>query len=262
MPLLPSYTAIVTGGASGLGLTISRALLAEGANVIIADVNPSALESCPAALDAVDSPTLLTLRCDVSSDTDVASAVEQAVTKYGRIDILINNAAINDAMAPVGDCPREMWDKNLLVNVTGPYLTSQACVRQFLAQEARDDGTRGVIVNIISAAGIRGHRAGAAYTASKHALVGLTRNTAAFYGPKGIRAVGVLPGAMETGMGGEGRKREYHAEGVALVGKTFATETPWNKVEEVARLCVLLASPGVGTVNGSLVGADNGWTAI
>ncbi|KAI8274364.1 3-beta-hydroxycholanate 3-dehydrogenase (NAD(+)) 2 [Colletotrichum sp. SAR 10_98] len=134
-----------------------------------------------------------------------------------RLDVLINNASISDKMHPTGDCDMAMWEKNILVNMTGPFVTSQAAIQQFLKQDAPEGGQRGVILNVISPAGLNGARAGVAYTASKHGTVGLTRSTAAFYGPKGIRCLAIMPGPMQTNMArNENHIADFHKEGLAV----------------------------------------------
>jgi len=246
-------TVIVTGAAGGLGLAIAKAFAAQGANLVITDIDDKRLAECPASFDVART---LVLKVDGTDDAAVDGMIKTAVGKFGRIDVLVNNAAVNDFMEPVGDCSRAMWDKNLLVNLTAPFISSQLAVRQFLAQEP----AKGVILNVISAAGASGFRAGCAYTASKHGLVGLTKNTAAFYGSKGIRCVAIMPGAMMTGMGHDASK--YHKEGRDMSASTFAAGLRWNPLEEVAKTVMVLCSDGMDTVNGACVNTDNGWTAI
>jgi len=216
-----SKTAIVTGGAAGLGLAIVQAFLSEGANVIATDINDAALQALPDAVDAAHKDRLVPYKCDSADDEAVQKMVVDAVARFGRVDVLVNNAGVNDNMDPTGVCSRAMWDRNLLVNLTGPFITSQHTINQFLKQEpasgdAAGVGTRGVIVNVISAAGQNGWRAGVAYTASKHGAVGLTKNTAAFYGPRGIRCVAIMPGPMRTNMARNHDISKYHPEGLQL----------------------------------------------
>jgi hypothetical protein len=101
---------------------------------------------------------------------------------------------------------------------------------------------------------------GCAYTASKHGLVGLTKNTAAFYGSKGIRCLAIMPGAMMTGMGHDAST--YHEEGRDLSSSTFAAGMRWNPLEEVSKTVMVLCSDGMDTVNGAIVNTDNGWSVI
>jgi NAD(P)-dependent dehydrogenase (short-subunit alcohol dehydrogenase family) len=149
-------TVIVTGGAGGLGLAIAKAFAAQGANVIITDIDDKRLAECPAAFEESAKPRVLPLKVDGTDEKAVEGMIKTAVEKFGHIDVLVNNAAVNDRMDPVGDCSREMWDKNLLVNLTAPFISSQLAIRQFLSQEPK----KGVILNVISGAGAHGFRAG------------------------------------------------------------------------------------------------------
>jgi len=183
-------TFIVTGGGRGLGLDIARAFLAEGANVAISDVNEATLTACSEKLATDHADKFLTIKADSTNDEEVQALIKATVEKFGRLDGLINNAAVNDDMSPVGDCDRSMWEKNILVNLTGPYVTCHWAVQQMMKQDEVNKA-RGVILNVASSAGMFGMRSGAAYTASKHGLIGLTKNTAAFYGPRGIRCMAI-----------------------------------------------------------------------
>ncbi|CRJ96580.1 hypothetical protein BN1723_008640 [Verticillium longisporum] len=244
-------TVIVTGGAGGLGFAIVQAFLAAGANVVATDIQDTLLDALPAAIEAEHKERLLPYKCDSSDDAGVQKLVSDTVARFGRLDIL---------------------DSNLLVNLTGPFVTSQNAVRQYLSQELVN-GHRGTILNVISTAGNHGGRAGVAYTASKHGLVGLTKSTAAFYGPKGIRPVGIMPGAMPTNIsGGSHDISRLHPEGMALSGATCQTwqgepgKGGWNlgtsPLEQVAKIVLLLCSDGMNTINGALVPTDMGWAAV
>ncbi|KAJ5007923.1 3-beta-hydroxycholanate 3-dehydrogenase (NAD(+)) 2 [Colletotrichum sp. SAR 10_66] len=214
-----SKTVAITGGAAGLGLALTNAFLAANATVLALDISPAALESLPAAVPEAHRARVHPIKCDVTSPASVAEAFSTYLSAdpSRRLDVLINNAGISDKMHPTGDCDMAMWEKNILVNMTGPFVTSQAAIQQFLKQDAREGGQRGVILNVISAAGLNGARAGVAYTASKHGTVGLTRSTAAFYGPKGIRCLAIMPGPMQTNMArNENHIADFHKEGLAV----------------------------------------------
>jgi NAD(P)-dependent dehydrogenase (short-subunit alcohol dehydrogenase family) len=149
-------TVIVTGAAGGLGLAIAKAFAAQGANVVVTDIDDKRLAECPASFDEAEKSRVLVLKVDGTDEKAVEGMIKTAVEKFGRIDVLVNNAAVNDSMEPVGDCSRAMWDKNLLVNLTAPFISSQLAVRQFLGQEPK----KGVILNVISGAGARGFASG------------------------------------------------------------------------------------------------------
>ncbi|KAL3302150.1 bacilysin biosynthesis oxidoreductase bacc [Colletotrichum asianum] len=270
-----SKTVAITGGAAGLGLALTNAFLAANATVLALDVSPAALEALPAAVPEAHRAHVHPIKCDVTSPASVAEAFAAYLSgdSTRRLDVLVNNAGISDKMHPTGECDMAMWEKNILVNMTGPFVTSQAAIQQFLKQEAREGGQRGVILNVISAAGLNGARAGVAYTASKHGTVGLTRSTAAFYGPKGIRCLAIMPGPMQTNMArNENHIADFHKEGLAVVVSTFNTvhgdpanqgwNFGWSPLEQVAKTVLVLCSDGMNTINGALVPTDMGWTTV
>ncbi|KAM0274872.1 hypothetical protein ACHAQH_007797 [Verticillium albo-atrum] len=265
-------TVIVTGGAGGLGLAIVQAFLAEGANVVATDIQDKLIEALPETIDQQHKERLLPYKCDSTDDAAVQKLIKYTVAKFGRLDVLVNNAGIMDKMQPTGDCTREVWDSNLLVNLTGPFVTSQNAIRQYLDQELVG-GQKGVILNVISTAGNHGGRAGVAYTAAKHGVVGLTKSTAAFYGPKGIRSLAIMPGPMHTNIAGANHDvSRFHPEGMALSMATCSTwqgepgKVGWNlgmsPLEQVAKTVMVLCSDGMNTVNGALVPTDMGWAAM
>ncbi|EQB50184.1 hypothetical protein CGLO_10392 [Colletotrichum gloeosporioides Cg-14] len=270
-----SKTVAITGGAAGLGLALTNAFLAANATVLALDISPAALDSLPGAVPEAHRARVHPIKCDVTSPASVAEAFSTYLSAdpSRRLDVLVNNAGISDKMHPTGDCDMAMWDKNILVNMTGPFITSQAAIQQFLKQDAREDGQRGVILNVISAAGLNGARAGVAYTASKHGTVGLTRSTAAFYGPQGIRCLAIMPGPMQTNMArNENHIADFHKEGLAVVVSTFNTvhgdpakqgwNFGWSPLEQVAKTVLVLCSDGMNTINGALVPTDMGWTTV
>ena len=152
-------TVIVTGGAGSLGLAVVKNFLAEGANVVATDVQDSLLSALPDEIEESDRSRVLPYKCNSADEAEVQKLIADIVEKFGRLDVLINNAAVNDRLDPTGDCPREMWDRNILVNMTGPFVTSQHAIKQLLKQELIGD-QRGIILNVISAAGSFGGRAG------------------------------------------------------------------------------------------------------
>ncbi|KAI8240666.1 3-beta-hydroxycholanate 3-dehydrogenase (NAD(+)) 2 [Colletotrichum sp. SAR 10_96] len=258
-----SKTVAITGGAAGLGLALTNAFLAANATVLALDISPAALESLPAAVPEAHRARVHPIKCDVTSPASVAEAFSTYLSAdpSRRLDVLINNAGISDKMHPTGDCDMAMWEKNILVNMTGPFVTSQAAIQQFLKQDAPEGGQRGVILNVISAAGLNGARAG------------LTRSTAAFYGPKGIRCLAIMPGPMQTNMArNENHIADFHKEGLAVVVSTFNTvhgdpakqgwNFGWSPLGQVAKTVLVLCSDGMNTINGALVPTDMGWTTV
>ncbi|TKA77970.1 hypothetical protein B0A49_02430 [Cryomyces minteri] len=246
--------------AGGLGKAIASALLEAGANVAICDLNQSRIDQCSAEF-ATFSKQLIVFKIDITDESQIVSLFEHCIAKFGRVDVLVNNAGLMDHFDPVGvikitggaaDLDKALWDTVIAVNLTAPYLVSKHAVKHM--QEERS----GVILNISSAAGVAGFRAGAAYTASKHGLIGLTKNTAAYYSKKGIRCNAILPGAMKTNIA-DALATGMNMEGYQTMQTTAAMEPSDNDLETIAKLCLFLCSDDAGVVNGACVQTDGGW---
>jgi NAD(P)-dependent dehydrogenase (short-subunit alcohol dehydrogenase family) len=219
--------------------------VAAGARVIAADVDEARLAQLS------ESAAITPMRCDMTSQADVEALVVSA-ERLGRLDVVCNNAGIMDRFLPVGEVTDEVWTAVLAVNLGGPMRLSRAAIPLMLR------AGRGVIINTSSVAGLAGSRAGAAYTTSKHGLIGLTRNIAATYGRDGIRCVAIAPGAVNTGMsfGGEPDQRGY-----AALRTTLSTNVRPGEPVEIANLAVFLASEEASFINGTVLTADGGWLA-
>ena len=255
-------TAIVTGAGSGLGRAVARQLADEGARVVGVDVNRTGLMD---TMDALAMPGLAVV-ADVSVPAEVNRIVATATGADGdgggdggnggggRIDVLVNNAAVLDRLLPVIECDDDTWARVLGINLSGPFLLCRAVLPLMVARG------RGAIVNLSSVAGIRGGRGGAAYTVSKHGVIGLTRAVAAEYGEDGVRCNAVCPGGISTGIG-RGETRSEH--GMAMLERTIPKG--WGHVaepEELADIVCFLASADARNVNGAVVVGDGGWTSI
>lgn len=242
---LKDRVAVVTGAGSGIGLAITQRFVSEGAAVVGADVADDHLARL-AALGGVTA-----VRANVTSPADMDRLVEVAAAQ-GRLGILVNNAGIMDGFRPVTEVTDEVWERVLAVNLTGPMMLTRAALPTMLAAGG------GVIINISSIGGLVGGRAGAAYTASKHGLIGLTKNIAATYGSDGIRCVAIAPGGVNTGipLGGEPSERGY-----ATLSKTLQANPRMGEPEEIANLAAFLASDQASFINGSVIVADGGWLA-
>lgn len=257
---LHGITALVTGGASGLGHAIAVKFLEEGGNVVICDVNNDRLQHLVEAWNkgAKYTGRTLLLQTDVTDESSVNKLMGEIVARFGRLDILVNNAGIMDKFDPVGSCDKTLWDRVLAVNLTGPFITSKAAVNQMEAQEPAG----GIIINIGSNSSYQGLFAGAAYTVSKHGIMGLTKNTAGFYGPKGIYAMALLLGGMETnisdafaaGFNQEAMKRTFAAHPGFVMGETSIA------VDHVANYCAFLANRDMAAAaNGSCIVLNKNW---
>lgn len=241
-------TAIVTGAGSGMGAAIARGLAAEGADVVGVDIDGDAVAAV--AENAVG--TIRPERVDVSDPDQVATLVE-TVAARGPIDVLCNNAGVLDDYAPAHETSWELWRRILGVNLDGPFLLSRAVAPVMVAQG------KGAIVNTCSIAAYVAGGGGTAYTTSKHALLGLTRQLAFDYGPHGVRVNAVCPGAVATGMTTELRTPEQaNAHVDAAIAATPAGR--WGEPDEIASVVLFLASDEASFVHGTPVLADGGWT--
>jgi NAD(P)-dependent dehydrogenase (short-subunit alcohol dehydrogenase family) len=239
--------AFVTGAASGIGRAAAVAFAAEGARAAILDRTEAALHE---TADAVRNAggEVLTLACDVSRPEEVEAAVARTVKRFGRLDIAFNNAGVENKAAPVAEIELEEWDRILDINLRGTFV----CMKHELAQMVRQGS--GVVVNTSSGAGIRGVAGGAAYAASKHAIIGLTKSAALDYAKSNIRVNAVLPGNIETPMmdrftGGDIQKA-IDLEPVGRLGKP----------EEIADAVLWMSADLGAFVTGASISVDGGWS--
>ena len=239
--------AFITGAASGIGRAAAIAFVAEGARVAILDRSADALRTVEASVKEAGGE-VLAIACDVSSPDQVEGAIKQIVDRFGRLDIAFNNAGVENKAAPVHEIDLAEWDRIIGINLRGTFL----CMKHELAQMVKQG--RGVVVNTSSGAGIRGVAGGAAYAASKHAIIGLTRSAALDYAKQNIRVNAVLPGNIETPMmdrftGGDMQKA-IDLEPVGRLGKP----------EEIAEAVLWMASDLGGFVTGAATVIDGGWS--
>lgn len=259
---LEDKVVLVTGGAGGLGRAIVKACSDNKAKVVICDVNEERVKETENDFEKLwhvgPLDKLSTAVTDVSNETGAAAAVEHCIRRFGRLDILINCAGIMDGFDPVDSVDVDLWNRVLAVNLTGPALMSKHAVKHFLS---RGDKCAGSIVNVAAAAAVRGAAAGAAYTAAKHGLVGLTKNTAAAYAKKNIRCNAVLPGNMDTNLLTT-VPTDFNEEGRQVAQTLQAVLPGYVDVDKLAKTIVHLASDNAEGINGAVVAADNGWSAF
>ncbi|RJE27606.1 NAD dependent epimerase/dehydratase family [Aspergillus sclerotialis] len=250
-------TCLVTGGASGLGKAIATKYLEAGASVVICDINEERL--LQAFNELAVKGTLKAVKADITSAEEAQNLFNEIIHAFGKLDVLVNNAGIMDHFDPVGDLDEGLWDKVMAVNLKAPYLLSKLAVQHMLSQEKPD----GCIFNIVSVAGKAGWAAGAAYTASKHGLLGLTKNTASFYGSRGIRCNSLVMGGMETNIA-DSFKTGMNTEGYQKTNELLkAVNIPLCDVDRAAELCTSLTfGKGTSLVNGACIPVDHGWSAV
>lgn len=248
---LTGKVAVITGAGSGIGRAMATLFASEGAKVVVADIVEERVNEVVAAInEAGGSATGVVV--NVASQEDVSRMIERATEHFGRLDILCNNAGIMDRMAPVHEVSDELWERVLSVNLTGPFLACREAIPIM-----REQGS-GVILNTSSLAGVNGSRAGAAYTASKHGVVGLTKNIAFMYAAEGIRCNALCPGAVETAIGIGGAPSEF---GYGRMQLGLGTNPRAAKPEELARIALALVSDDGSFVNGAALVVDGGWSA-
>jgi NAD(P)-dependent dehydrogenase (short-subunit alcohol dehydrogenase family) len=259
---LSSKVIIVTGSANGLGRAIAETLLSRGASVTICDIDETRLTTTKNEFLAThSSENVLALKVDVTNEDSVKALVEQTVSHFGHLDIVINNAGIMDKFDPIGDCEPGMWHSVLAVNLTGPYLVTKHALPHLQARsDARGGGDLGsLIINIGSTASFSGLTAGAAYTVSKHGLVAMTKHSAGFYGPKGVYSVALQPGGMN-----ETNISSAFAAGMNMEGFKAVTGAHPNMnnipISHVARYAAFLSEDGIGqSSNGSCIVFTGNW---
>lgn len=249
---LENKVAVVTGAASGMGKAIAELFAKEGAKVLLADYNLEGAEKVAEAI-AASGGTAKAVKANVAELADIENMIDTAVNTFGTLDILVNNAGIMDGFEPAGDITDEKWDRIFDVNTKSIVRAIRKAIPIFLAKG------KGVIINTASTGGVSGAHAGVAYTASKHAVVGITKNTAYMYANEGIRCNAIAPGATATNI--QTSMTNISEFGASRTQKTQSVIPRIGQPEEIAQVALFLASDESSFVNGVVLAADAGWTA-
>lgn len=253
---LEGRTAIVTGGSSGIGRAIARKFAGEGANVVVADVTVQAIEGGEPVCDLIaeEGGSAIFLQTDVSREAEVDALVTETIRRFGRLDVLVNNAVLR-AGKPLLETEEADWDRVMDVSLKGAYLCARAAVRQMVTQDIVAEA-RGRLINISSQHGHISAPEDFAYGVSKAGVAYMTRQIAADYARQNVICNAVAPGKILTGKGGravEPRWIDYSN-----------TRTPWPRLgtpEDIANASLFLASDEATFLTGHTLFVDGGWMA-
>ena len=240
---------VVTGASSGMGRKISLDFAKEGATVIAVARRLERLEEIAKEAEGF-AGKILPYQGDISLEEVNNGMIDYSVKKCGKLDVLVNNAGIMDEFTPIGELTNELFTKVMAVNLNGPIYAMRKAVQVMLEQE-----TKGNIVNIASIGGVCGARAGVAYTASKHAIVGATKNTAYMYAGK-IRCNVVCPGGVETEV--MNSQTNISQFGVGRIMAGLDTSIPAGKVEDISTAVLYIASDDAKFMTGAEIVIDGG----
>ncbi|GEK33029.1 3-oxoacyl-ACP reductase [Kurthia sibirica] len=238
----------MTGAASGIGFAQAEAFLQNGASLFALDIQ----EGRMAELQVQYQERCQFIVGSVANSQHVAEAVKQAIRHYHQIDILLNTAGILDGFAKTLDTDETLWDRVINTNLKGVYLVTNAVLPHMILAGS------GTIVNMASIAGLVAGGGGASYTASKHAIIGYTKQLDMDYCRQGIRANAIAPGAIDTPM------NAADFEGDGKMAQWVAEQTPagrWAKPHEIANVSLFLASCASDYMHGTVIPVDGGWIA-
>lgn len=252
---LAGKVAIVTGSSSGIGLATTQALLRDGCSVLGVDLRPNDVFTNFPTFSFYESNI-----ADPLAAVAIIAASKEAFPESGGVDILVNNAGIMDNNAGVETLKDEVWERVIAVNLTGPVKLMREAVKVMKVKGG------GAIVNVSSRAGISGAVAGVAYTASKHGIVGATKNTAWLYKDDGIRCNAVAPGGVATNIGNTLRDMDIASsmkiKPVIDVHMNTITGEGIATPETIAQVIVFLASDASKGISGAILPVDNAWSTI
>lgn len=251
---LQGKVAVITGAASGMGHAMATRFAAEGARIVAGDWHGDRLQAVVESIRA-SGGSIVGAQGNIAQQETAEGLIELAISTYGGLDVLCNNAGVMDYMQAVGELSDDIWRRVLSINLDGPMFASRKAVQYMVAHGG------GSIINTASTAGLHGGAAGCAYTVSKHGVIGLTRSTAWMYAKQGIRCNAICPGGTITNIG-----ESMHAERMDMVGAKrageFAALVPaYLEANDIASLALFLASDESRKINGAIITADGGWDA-
>ena len=240
---------MVTGAGSGMGRAMVQEFHAEGDRVAAIDIDIDAARKVVSEL--AEPERALAVGADIARAEEVTQCVDRVVAWGHQVDVLCNNAGIIDSYLPAHEVPLEEWNHTIAVNLTAPFLMARAVIPHMLKRGS------GIIINTASLSSFSAAGGGTAYTASKHGLLGLTRQLTFDYGSRGIRVNAICPGATRTGLTQPADGGETLPDFETELARTPAGR--WCDPREIGRLAIYLASDDAGFIHGSAVVIDGGW---
>jgi NAD(P)-dependent dehydrogenase (short-subunit alcohol dehydrogenase family) len=235
-----------------MGRAMALLFAKEGAKVVVSDINLENLNKVVTEI-TLDGGIATAVMANVAKEQDIQNIIDTAIDTYGTLDILVNNAGIMDNFVPAAEVTDELWERVFAINITGPMRATRKALPIFIKKGS------GIIINIASAGGLLGSRAGVSYTASKHAVIGLTKNVGFQYAKLGIRCNAIAPGAVNTNIGKTIYNPSQFGMERAMAGMNLNPRV--GEPEEIAKVALFLACDDSSFINGTVITADSGWTA-
>ncbi|GAB2831637.1 SDR family NAD(P)-dependent oxidoreductase [Microbacterium insulae] len=245
---LAGRTAFVTGAGSGMGRAISRRFAAEGANVVAVDLNAETAAETAAAINA-EGGASVSAGADVRDREQVAAAVQVGLDAFGGYTTLVNNAGIFDNQAPLLETDDALWERVIGVNLLSAYVVTKAVLPHIIAAGG------GTVISTASVASFVAGSGGAAYTTSKHGILGFTKQLALDYAPHNVRANAICPGAIDTGL----TRPFWEADPASLELFSAVPAKRVGEADDIARLALFLASDDSSFIYGTGVVIDGGF---
>ena len=260
---LDGKVAVVTGAGRGIGLAIARRLTEAGANVLLGDMDVPAAEASAAKLSAEFGRRVIGVSLNVAEESSIVALADRAVAEFGHLDIWVNNAGIFPG-SPTVDQTVDIWDKVQDINLRGSFLGAREAAKRMMALTTKDGAPKGgVVINVASVSGYSGRPGLAAYVASKHGVVGLTKSLGVEWGPHGIRVLGLAPTGVST-PGVQERKAQASGaelERIEALEKTVGAALPLGRLgvpDDIARVALFCASDLSMLMTGSTLLVDAG----